>query len=212
MKQAFINAEGGDHAMYHPYLVGDRVYLRALERKDLAGNMFQWANDPEVMHFMYMGTFPNTIEALEHEYEVLIGAKTAGLLQLPNYPRNVVFAIVDEESDSHIGNVGFFGINWITRVGEIRAIIGEKECWGGGYIFEAYRLAIQYAFDRLNLRRLVAGTRADHVASVIALKKVGFVQEGRRREHFLRNERTYDTLQFGLLRDEFFALFPDLAS
>ena len=196
--------------MCHPYLVGDKIYLRALERHDLRGNMLQWANDPEITHYMYMGTFPNTIEALEHEYELLMGTKTAGLLQLPSHPSDVPFAIVAKESNSHIGNVGFFGISWINRIAELRAVIGEKEYWGGGYIYEAYRLAITYAFDRLNLRRLVAGIRADHVSSAIALKKVGFVQEGRQREHFLRNERTYDILQFGVLRSEFFALFPEL--
>ena len=200
-------AEREVREMYHPYLVGDKVYLRSLEREDLKGNMFQWANDPEVTHFMYMGTFPNTIEALEHEYEVLMGAKTAGLLQLPSYPTDVVFAVIDKESDSHIGNAGFFGINWITRAAEFRAIIGEKAYWGGGYAFETYCLAIEYAFDRLNLRRLCAGCRADHFAAVMAMKRVGFVQEGRQREHFQRNEQAYDILLFGLLRDEYFALF-----
>ena len=195
--------------MYHPYLVGEKVYLRALERGDLSGNMFQWANDPEVTRFMHMGAFPNTIEALEHEYEVLMEIKTAGLLQLPNCPSNVVFAIIDKGNDYHIGNLGLFGINWIQRVAEFRVIIGEKDYRGGGYAFESYCLAIKYAFDRLNLRRLVAGARADHVASAIALKKVGFVQEGRQRKQFLRNEQTYDVLLFGLLREDFFALFPD---
>jgi len=195
--------------VYHPYLIGEKVYLRGLERQDLSGNMFQWANDPEVTQFMHMGDFPNSIEALEHEYDVLMGIKTAGLLQLPNYPNNVVFAIIDKESDKHIGNIGLFSIDWIQHIADLRAVIGEKDYRGGGYAFESYCLTIRYAFNRLNLRRILGGTRADHVASIIAMKKVGFVQEGRQRQQFLRNGKAYDVLMFGLLREDFFTLFPD---
>lgn len=195
-------------ATYHPYAVGYKVYLRALERADLAGNMLQWTNDARVTHFMYMGTFPNTLEALEYEFDLLMNAKTGGLLQAPNFPTNVVFAVVEKASDLHIGNVGLFGINWVMRVAEFRAIIGEPKYWGGGYSLEAYRLAIEYGFDRLNLRRFVAGTRADHVASSFTLKQIGFVKEGRLRKHFLRGEQAYDILQFGLLRDEYLKKFP----
>jgi [ribosomal protein S5]-alanine N-acetyltransferase len=190
------------------YLEGENVYLRALERADLSGNMFRWANDPEVTKYMMMGVVPNTIEALEAEYDALRERGTAGLMQFANPPENVVFAVCDRGTDKHIGNVGIFGINWIVRTGEFRAIIGEKDFWGGGYGFEAYRLCIGWAFDRLNLRRLAAGTHADHVGSMIALKKVGFVQEGVLRELLLRDEKPADVVAFGLLRDEFYALFP----
>jgi RimJ/RimL family protein N-acetyltransferase len=189
--------------MQNPYLVGEKVYLRALTREDLRGGLLRWANDPLVTQFMYMGTFPNTIEALEHEYDILMGSTSGSLLQSPTFPANVVMAVVLRETDLHIGNVGLFGINWVTRVAEFRSVVGERQYWGGGVSTEAYRLMIAYAFDRLNLRKLMAGTRADHVASAVMLKKVGFVQEGRLREHFLRDEKTYDILFYGLLRGDF---------
>lgn len=189
--------------MHHPFLKGQKVYLRALERSDLAGKMFEWANDPDVTHFMYMGTFPNTIEALEREYDALIGGVPGNLTQGAAYPTQLVFAVIDAHDDVHIGNVGLYGISWINGVAEIRIVLGEKAYWGGGRATEAYTLAIRYAFDRLNLRRLYAGTRADHIASARVLEKLGFVQEGRQRQHFLRNNRPYDTVLFGLLRDEF---------
>lgn len=187
------------------YLIGAKVYLRPLTRADLSGAMFQWANDPEVTHYMSMGTFPNTIEALEREYDAL-SLRTAGLMQSGEIPGSIVFAAIEQAGRTHIGNVALFGINWISRSAEFRAIFGEKQFRGGGYVDEAYRLLIGYAFDRLNLRRLEAGTRADNVPSIIALKKVGFKEEGRRRQQFLRNDRAYDALEFGILRDEFVAL------
>ena len=194
--------------MNNPYLVGELVYLRCLEREDLKGNMLCWANDQEITNFMYMGTVPNSLEALEREYDALMRDFPGNLLQQSITPSAVVFAVVEREHDTHIGNVGIFDISWYTQVGEFRAVFGERDYWGGGYPAEAYDLVIRWAFDRLNLRRLVAGTRADHVASIFGLRRAGFEQEGRQREHFLRGGTAYDICLFGLLRREFEAKFP----
>lgn len=188
------------------------MYLRGLERSDLSGRMFQWANDPEVTHYMYMGTFSNTIEGLEREYDMLVSNTPANLIQAAANPAHVTLGIIDKQDDLHIGNIGFYNISWLTGVAELRTIIGEKTHWGGGRAAEAYVLAIRYAFDRLNMRRIWAGCRADHLAAAMALEKVGFVREGRQRQHFLRNGRSYDILLYGLMRQEFLNLFPSEAS
>lgn len=194
--------------MNHPFIVGDTVYLRGLERSDLSGKMFQWANDSEVTQYMYMGTFPNTIDGLDREYDILIGNTPAGLIQAPGNPSHVALAIIDKKDDLHIGNVGLYNISWLTGVAEVRIIIGEKSHWGGGFATEAYTLILRYAFDRLNLRRIFAGCRADHLASAKSLEKVGMVREGCQRQQFLRNGQTYDIFLFGLLRHEFLHKFP----
>jgi len=194
--------------MHHPFLLGDKIYLRALEPGDLTGPMFDWAHDPEVTEYMVMGFVPNTTAALEREFTMLSENGTASLLQLPEHPANIVFAIVDRQTDNHIGNIGLFGISWLNRVAEVRGILGNRNFWGGGYGFEAYRLTISYAFDRLNLRRIVAGIRADNVRTRALVKKLGFVEEGCAREHYLRNEQPYDVVMIGLLRRDFRASSP----
>ena len=66
-----MQREIGRYEMYHPFIIGEKIYLRGMERDDLEGNYFQWANDPEVTHYMFMGAMPNTMEQLEEEYEQL---------------------------------------------------------------------------------------------------------------------------------------------
>ena len=187
--------------MHNPYLVGKRVYLRALERTDLAGPMFQWANDPTITHFTLMGWVPNTMEALEREFDEL--QLPGNLTQRYRLLDDIIFAIIDKKADEHIGNVGLFDINWLFRTAELRAVIGDMEFWGGNRTTEAYRLVLGYAFNRLNLRRITAGIRADHVGSAIALKKVGFKCEGRLRQVYERDGQYYDVLPFGLLREDY---------
>ncbi|MBM4452977.1 MAG: GNAT family N-acetyltransferase, partial [Chloroflexi bacterium] len=121
--------------MYHPFILGDKVYLRGLQKNDLTGNMFQWANDSDVTHHMFMGAMPNTIEGLEEEYAQLIKSKN-----------DVVLAIIDKKTDIHLGNVGLYLINWISRSAELRIIIGEKKYWNKGYGTEATELTVTYGF------------------------------------------------------------------
>ena len=180
--------------MYHPFIEGEKIYLRGLEKSDLTGNMFQWANDPEVTHYMFMGALPNTIEQLEEEYE-----------QLTKSSKDVVFAIIDKKSDTHIGNVGLYLINYISRVGEFRIIVGEKEYWNKGYGTEATKLAVNYGFERLNLNCIFLGVNAEHLSAIKAYENAGFVKEGTMRQMIYRNGRYYDAVRMSILRDEYYS-------
>lgn len=192
------------------YLQGEKVILRSLARSDLA-ICARWANDPEVTEYMYLGTFPASEEAMCQEYEEMVSGAQGNLTQESRAPSKVMFMILDRVSRDPIGWIGFFGINWITRVAEMRVIIGEKSYWGSGRAFESYRLVLGYGFDRLNLRRVFGGQRADNYRAFEATAKLGYVQEGLQREHFLRNGQAYDIILIGLLRDDFYALFPSMA-
>ena len=180
--------------MYHPFIEGEKIYLRGLEKTDLKGNMFQWTNDSEVTHYMFAGTMPNSMEQVEEEYEQL--AKSA---------RDVVLAIIDKKSDTHIGNAGIYQINYISRTGEFRIIIGEKEFWNKGYGTEATKLTVTYGFDKLNLNRVYLGVNAEHVGAIKSYENAGFVKEGTMREYIYRNGRYYDAIRMSILREEYYS-------
>lgn len=181
--------------MYHPFIVGKKIYLRGLEKNDLAGNMFQWANDPDVTYYMFTGAMPNTMELLEEEYAQLLKSET-----------DVVLAVIDKEADIHIGNVGLYSINWISRSAEFRIIIGEKEYWSKGYGTEATKLIVEYGFERLNLNKLWLGVNAEHKGAIKAYENAGFVHEGILRQEIYRNGKYYDAVRMSILRDEYLAL------
>ncbi len=56
-------------------------------------------------------------------------------------------------------------------------LLGEQSEWGKGYASEAIRAVCSFAFDELNLKKLVAGCYEGNVASLSAFRKVGFLQE-----------------------------------
>lgn len=153
--------------MRRPFLVGQKLYLRLLDESDIGEEYLSWLNDHEVIRYLETGKFPVTLADLR-EY----------VKRFENRTTDLIFAIIDSDSDQHIGNVTLNHINWIHRTADTGIMIGRKEFWGKGYGFEAWSLLIEYAFNRLGLRKIIAGAFADHGASVNVLKKLGFKEEG----------------------------------
>lgn len=174
------------------FMVGSQVYLRPLERADLNERYLGWLNDPEVTKYLETGTFPMTMQDLEKFYADVTGSK-----------QQVIFAIVDAKSDEHIGNVKLGPINWTHRSATFGILIGDKGSWGRGIGLEATRLAVEYGFKRLNLRRIDLGVYADHDSALRCYERAGFKVEGRMREALFREGEYKDRVWMGLLRSEY---------
>ncbi|NDJ55173.1 MAG: GNAT family N-acetyltransferase [Chloroflexi bacterium] len=79
----------------------------------------------------------------------------------------------------------------------------QRAYWGRGIASEALRAVLTFAFDQLGLNRVEASCAAINAASVRALKRLGFTQEGQQRERHQQDGVYYDRLLFGLLAREF---------
>jgi ribosomal-protein-alanine N-acetyltransferase len=178
--------------MRTPFIVGKRIYLRPLERDDLNEKYLAWLNDPEVNRYLESRIFPYTMDKLEKFYEQVTGSTD-----------QVILAIVDRETDRHIGNVKLGPINWVHRKAVFGILVGEQEFWGKGIGVEATRLIVEYGFLRLNLHRIELGVYAENEAAIRAYEKVGFQIEGRFREDFFHEGRHKDCLWMGLLSSEY---------
>ncbi len=177
--------------MNHPFLVGEKIYLRKLDMEDLKGNYLKWINDYEVTRYLSSGAFPTDAQGLEKYFE-----------KIDTSPNEVMFAIIEKKTDRHIGNIKIGNINWINRIADIGRLIGEKDAQGKGYGLEAMKLALDYCFKRLNLHKIIAGTVVDNIAPQKHYEKLGFTVEGRfRKEAFIDGEYR-DTIRVGILREE----------
>jgi len=178
--------------MKTPFILGTQIYLRPLEREDLNERYLGWLNDPEANRYLESGIFPYTKDELEKFYE-----------QVTRSPDQIILAIVDKETDQHIGNVKLGPINWVHRKATFGILLGDKQFWGRGIGTEATRLMVEYGFFRLNLRRIELGVYAEHDAAVCSYEKVGFRVEGKFREDLFHEGQYKDCLWMGLLRSEY---------
>ena len=102
-----------------PFVTGDGIYLRELRESDREGNWYKWFNDSEVTKYQNKKIFPNSKEKEEKYFSYLIDSNS-----------DVVMAIIDSKSNSHLGNVGLHKIDWIHRSAELGIVIGEKVFYG----------------------------------------------------------------------------------
>jgi RimJ/RimL family protein N-acetyltransferase len=114
-------------------------------------------------------------------------------------PKHVTFAVTVE--DEPIGTCSLFQEDTLARHAEL-GIALRLGVAGKGYGTDALRVLVEYAFTRRNLRRVHLIVVASNERAIASYRKVGFVEEGRRREHCWVRGAYVDEVIMGLLRSE----------
>ena len=175
---------------YRPFLIGERVSLRAVEEHDLT-RIVGWVNDPAIRENI-LRQFPLDLRGETDWYN------NRDRTQFPN---DFVFAIVLNKDGRHIGNMGVHGIDWINRFAGTGTLIGEKEEWSKGYAVEAKRLLLKYLFNTLGLNRVESAGLATNERSLKYLAKCGYVQEAIRKNKYFRNGAWVDQVLLVITRE-----------
>jgi len=72
-----------------------------------------------------------------------------------------------------------------------------------GYGEEAFRIVLRYAFLERRLQKCNSGCVSINEPSMELHRRIGFKEEGLRRQCFFMNGRYYDGLLLGLTKEEF---------
>lgn len=178
-----------------PFLCGERVYLRPIEKDDMP-LIRVWANDPE-------------IRALTGEVMPMSRAGADQFIErVKNEPDRVWFAVVLKENDHVIGEAGLLRIFTPWRTADLSIILGDKFCWGRGYGREAIHLLLDYAFGALALHRISIGVVGFNEHALRFYEKVGFKREGVQRDGYFHNHQFSDFIMMSILEDEYRAALP----
>jgi ribosomal-protein-alanine N-acetyltransferase len=115
--------------------------------------------------------------------------------------KSVTWAIRRIENSDMIGCVTLFVFAKHGRA-EIGFWVGRPE-WGKGIATEAARAVIGFGFSNFALRRIDGSHFEWNAASSRVLTKLGFVQEGQRRDFVKRFDRFESLVVYGLMADSF---------
>jgi RimJ/RimL family protein N-acetyltransferase len=178
--------------MYFKRFIGERIYLSPLNVEDYL-KYTEWINDLEVSIALFEMKTPITAQGERQIIEDL--------------SKENVFAIVVNEIDKLIGNVGLHNINWISRTAELGILIGDKFYWGQGYGKEAIELILDYAFNMLNLHSVYLKVYGYNTNAIKCYEKVGFKYAGRLREAIEVAGERYDVIYMDILKDEFESIY-----
>jgi len=168
-------------------LTGERVVLRPFRPEDVEPlwrarlDPTMWARTTEVP------LVPQTLADYRARYEA------------PSAKDDPQFAI--EVDGVLVGRGGVFGVDPLARHCEIGLWLLPPH-QGKGYGRDVLRVLLGYAFRSRNLRRVHLQTLASNVAALRCYRAVGFVEEGRLREHAWVEGAYDDVVLMSVLRSE----------
>ena len=171
-------------------MVGERVYLRPLERTDVDGGWLDWVNDHSLSQYLG-GSFPVTRDGLLQYYDA------------SQPPGTTMFAICLNENDKYIGNARLSEIDWIHRHCKYGRLIGETAYRTRGYGSDALVLLLRYGFHHMGMNRIYSAAFADNEISLASNEQVGMKREGIMREGQYKDGRFHDMVMLAMLRSEF---------
>lgn len=111
------------------------------------------------------------------------------------------FAVEVERRLVGFARIGLSGV----RAGKVGYAI-HADHWGRGYATSAVRVLADFAFTELELHRLTAAIGPENRASIAVVQRLGFLHEGRLRDHVWTNGAWRDSELFSLLAHEYDAL------
>ena len=176
-----------------PTLETDRLILRQWARAD-APQLYEYAKDPDVGPNAGWKPHANVGES-----RMIIDTL---------FRANETWAIVEKESGVVVGSIGLEPDKY--RPGIASREMGyslAKTRWGKGYMTEAAKRLIQYAFEELHLKVLMIRTSETNLRSQRVIEKCGFQYEGTLRRAYrlydgnLREVRCYSMLQEEYLKN-----------
>lgn len=176
-----------------PRIEGRLVELRHHTAANLA-TVLRWYADPEIARLTRYSTRPMPTEEVERFFQ-------ARLLST----ESVAYGIHLRPSGRLVGLTTFSSLDPDNGSVLFHITIGERDAWGQGYGTEAAQLMLWLAFERIGLHRVGLTVFSFNERAIRSYEKAGFRVEGRAREAIARDDRYWDEVQMGILRDEWLA-------
>lgn len=177
-------------------LQGKRIILKPAAKEDAQSLL-----DLEVRNRPFFQQFSGKKDGSFYTYEGQAD-RIGRFLEQSEADQAYLFLIFFPGSDEVIGEV------MLTEV----ARGNLQGCWigyfldqaynGQGYMTEAVRLIVRYAFEELDLHRIEAGVMPHNAASMQVLLKAGFKKEGLARKNVKINGEWRDHQTFAILKED----------
>ncbi len=177
-----------------PTLTSSRVVLRWLEPSD-APALFGIFSDPQAMRYWSSSPWTDESAGVEMIENVRQHFEQGTLYQ---------WGVARHDDDTVIGTCTLAHVDVQNRRAEIGFVL-RSDHWNQGYMTEATRTLLRFAFEELELHRIEADVDPRNEASIRLIERLGFQREGYLRERWLVNDEINDTVFYGLLRREWSA-------
>lgn len=170
---------------------GKLLILRAVEEKDLE-LLHKWANDPETQDVIGNIHFPSSMDFHKSWFQ-----------NLKNDELNQRLAIEAPEIGL-IGISSIINIDWRNNHAWHGVMLGDVNIRGKGYGADSVMATMRYAFEELHLERLDGSIiEYNKLSYDFYCGKLGWKEEGRRRNYYFRKGRYWDQIVVGVTKQDY---------
>ncbi len=175
-------------------ITGEKVILREFTKENLYDkDYYKWLREIEVINELYKIEY-----LLSIDFEII----ETYILNLLKSTKDCFFAVYSKESNKFIGTVKIGHIDWRASHCDVGIMIGDKDYRGIGLSREIVKLAVMYAFEKLSIRKITAGTSQKNIAMQKCFERLGFSKDGQLRKHLLIDGEYCDHLLYSLFKSE----------
>ena len=177
----------------HYFWQGEKVRLRPMRMEDAEQRFIDFLDSPS-RQFLQLGIeLPTSVELQRSALEKYVGCKDVDGV--------IMFAIENAEG-INVGGISLHSREEKNGLFSFGVVI-SRERRRNGYAEEAVRILLKYGFWERRYPKCNSACAHTNDGSIALHRKLGFVEEGRRRRELFCNGTYYDSLLFGMTREEF---------
>ena len=164
------------------HLETERLILRDIRMEDIQEYYERLYGDGDVCRYLLFDPHQDIGESL---------ASIEGVLQQYEEGKFYRWGITRKEEDSLIGVIGLVRINEETSTCSFAYLLG-CDYWNQGYGTESLNAVIRFAFEELEMERIVADHMSGNPASGAVMRKAGMVHTGTEKAKYEKAGRYHD--------------------
>jgi RimJ/RimL family protein N-acetyltransferase len=180
-----------DYSRY--FWQGEKVRLRPLRIEDAEQRFINSLDSPSRQILQLGIELPTSAELQKSALEKYVGCKDADGV--------IIFAIENLEG-VNVGGISLHSRDEKNGLFSFGIIINRDQR-GKGYAEDAVRILLRYGFWERRYQKCNSACVDTNEGSIALHKKLGFIEEGRRRREVFFNGRYHDDVLFGMTREEF---------
>ena len=173
----------------------DRLILRDYTESDFDA-YYKLKTDEKTMYYMQDIKLDSIDDAR---------AEFRGVIADMEKPDREFYFLHMELKDTHeqVGSVGYT-VTGTTPVGKLVHLgyFTYPKFWGNGYMSEAVKKVLEFAFTKDNVYRVTTGCLAENIGSERVMQKSGLIKEAEHIDYEWHDDRMKTRLEYRLLKEE----------
>jgi len=166
----------------------ERLLIVPFTEKFITTRYVNWLNNKKLMRYSEQRHKKHTLDSCK-QY----------LASFNNSP-NMFWAIEENINGmGHIGNINAH-VDTHNKIADIGLLIGEAAMQGAGYGYEAFKGVVEYLFDKMEIRKITAGTVSSNLPMIKLMQKMKMQEDGIRKRHYLIKGEEVDILYMALFK------------